>query len=109
LDTNDSKNTEVPPIPPKLRKLYEAAKKLAATRLRLEMWQNTAWALTPTATPTPRPTVPPLPWQDRQDADHGEIAEVQRRAEEDARREVEENLLGEDGDGADPDTVGSPG
>ncbi|WP_439628869.1 hypothetical protein [Gemmata sp.] len=66
----DVKNTPAAaPLSPALRRLADAAKKLAATRARLEWWRNVAWALTPTATDPvtgetvapPRPTPPEPP------------------------------------------------
>ncbi|WP_439621817.1 hypothetical protein [Gemmata sp.] len=58
-----SKNTSAAePLNPALQRLYDAAKKLAATRARLEMWQNVAWVLTPTITdPVTGKTVVPRP------------------------------------------------
>lgn len=59
------------PLSPALQRLHDAAKNLAATRARLELWRNTAWALTPSVVdpatgetvvpPRPDP-LPPLPW-----------------------------------------------
>lgn len=60
-----------PPTDPKLRRLNDAARNLAATRARLEAVRNLAWAITPvTIDPVtgvtveaPRPDpLPPLPW-----------------------------------------------
>ncbi|WP_439623203.1 hypothetical protein [Gemmata sp.] len=44
------KNTSAAPLSPALQRLADAAKKLTATRARLEMWRNVAWVLTPTTT-----------------------------------------------------------
>ncbi|MFO0821649.1 MAG: hypothetical protein U0792_00655 [Gemmataceae bacterium] len=82
---------------PVLLQLYLAAKRLAAIRLRGEMWGNLAWALTPTATPTPRPSFPPLPWHTRPSADP-QVTAIQQLAEADARRDVEADPTGEGGD-----------
>jgi hypothetical protein len=73
---------------PVLKRLYDAAKRLAMIQLQRAMWANTSWALTPGA---PRPTLPPLPWHENP-SDRPEIAAVQLKAEEDARREVSDDM-----------------
>jgi hypothetical protein len=44
MNTKDN-NTNPDTLPPKLRALYEAARKLARIRARMVLWQNTAKAL----------------------------------------------------------------